>query len=60
MNKYYAVYNKSDELKFVGTSKEVADYLECDLNTFYSQFSFFRKGRRKSMNKHKVYEVEDE
>lgn len=38
-NHIYALYNRDDEILFVGTSKECIDYIGCTRNAFYVAIS---------------------
>lgn len=52
----YALYNKSDQIVFVGTKKECCKYLECDDVRYFT--NLFNKKRRYRGNM--IYHVFDE
>lgn len=54
--KMYALYNRDDELAFVGTCKECAKFLGHRVNTFRSMASKHNRG----LVEFKIYTLEEE
>lgn len=60
MKKTYAIYNHNDELIFVGTCKECAEFLGHKVPTFRSMASKHNRGLVKKERNYKIYTLEKE
>lgn len=58
--KTYALYNRDDELVFVGTSKECAKFLGHGISTFRSMASKHNRGVVKKGYKYSIYTLKEE
>lgn len=58
--KMYALYNRDDELAFVGTCKECAEFLGHKVPTFRSMASKHNRGLVKKGRNYKIYTLEKE
>lgn len=58
--KMYALYNRDDELAFVGTCKECVEFLGHSVNTFRSMASRHNRGIVKKGHKYSIYTLEEE
>lgn len=56
----YAIYNRYDELLFVGNMHECCDYLEVTQSTFYVMLNKHLHNRAKRVDKYKIVKVEDD
>ena len=56
--KEYAIYNREDELVFMGNAHKCSEFLKCSEDSFRCRVSRLSKGKVKNP-KFRIYKVED-